>query len=132
MSASAFATVEELAFEPAHISLETAAALSAGFDVWAVARPAGQRGGGLGGEIYRRALALDGKVVEVAVAQTGQTGLPYAPRLEVMAPGVRLSPGMKSAVTEALDRLLGLKVDLSGFYRLAAADRRLRPLAERF
>jgi DNA-3-methyladenine glycosylase II len=74
-------------------------------------------------------LALNGKVVEVAVAQTG---LPDAPRLEVMATGARLAPGVKSAVTAALDALLGLRVDLSGFYRLAAADRRLRPLAERF
>src|SRR5262249_2457230 len=61
-----------------------------------------------------------------------QTGLPDAPRLEVIVSGSHLTPGVKSAVTEALDRLLGLKVNLSGFYRLAAGDRRLRPMAERF
>jgi DNA-3-methyladenine glycosylase II len=114
---------------PTTFSLEPAPPFRLDLTVWALRRRPDNRVDDWDGEIYRRALALDGKVVEVAVAQTG---LPDAPRLEVMAPGARLSPGMKSAVTEALDRLLGLKIDLSGFYRLAADDRRLRPLAERF
>jgi DNA-3-methyladenine glycosylase II len=120
---------------PATFSLEPAPPFRLDLTVWALRRRPDNRVDDWDGEIYRRALTLDGKVVEVAVAQTGQTrqtGLSDAPRLEVMASGARLSPGMKSAVTEALDRLLGLKIDLSGFYRLAAADRRLRPLAERF
>jgi len=118
-----------LRLRPATFSLEPPPPFRLDLTVWALRRRPDNRVDDWDGEIYRRALALDGKVVEVAVAQTG---LPDAPRLEVMAPGVRLSPGMKSAVTEALDRLLGLKIDLSGFYRLAAADRRLGPLAERF
>jgi DNA-3-methyladenine glycosylase II len=121
--------------KPATFSLEPAPPFRLDLTVWALRRRPDNRVDDWDGEIYRRALTLDGKVVEVAVAQTGQTrqtGLPDAPRLEVMTPGARLSPGMKSAVTEALDRLLGLKTDLSGFYRLAADDRLLRPLAERF
>jgi DNA-3-methyladenine glycosylase II len=129
MSAPAFATGPNMRLRPAAFSLEPAPPFRLDLTVWALRRRPDNRVDDWDGEIYRRALALDGKVVEVAVAQTG---LPDAPRLEVMAPGARLAPGMKSAVTEALDRLLGLKIDLSGFYRLAAADRRLRPLAERF
>ena len=129
MSAPHLRLLRNLRLRPATFSLEPRPPFRLDLTVWALRRRPDNRVDDWDGEIYRRALTLDGKVVEVAVAQTG---LPDAPRLEVMAPGVRLSPGMKSAVTEALDRLLGLKIDLSGFYRLAAADRRLRPLAERF
>jgi DNA-3-methyladenine glycosylase II len=97
--------------------------------VWALRRRPDNQVDDWDGETYRRALALDGKVVEVAVAQRG---LLDAPRLEARVSGERLTSGVKSAVTEALVRLLGLKADLSGFYRLAADDRRLGPLAERF
>ena len=97
--------------------------------VWALRRRPDNQVDYWDGETYRRALALDGKVVEVAVVQKGG---PAAPRIEARVFGARLTSGVKSAVTEALDRLLGLKVDLSGFYRLAAGDRRLESLAERF
>ena len=101
--------------------------------VWALRRRPDNQMDVWDGETYRRALALgeklSGKVVEVAVTQTG---LPDAPRIEARVSGAQLTPGVKSAVTEALDRLLGLQVDLSEFYRLAADDRRLGTLAERF
>ncbi|MGE0130557.1 MAG: DNA-3-methyladenine glycosylase [Blastocatellales bacterium] len=101
--------------------------------VWALRRRPDNQVDFWDGETYRRALMLGGKlagkVVEVAVAQTG---LPDAPRIEARVSGARLTSGVTSAVTEALDRLLGLKIDLSRFYRLAADDRRLGPLAERF
>jgi len=101
--------------------------------VWALRRRPDNQVDNWDGETYRRALALDGKlygkVVEVAVTQTS---LPDAPRIEARVSGAQLTSGVKSAVTEALDRLLGLKVNLSGFYRLAAGDRRLESMAERF
>jgi DNA-3-methyladenine glycosylase II len=101
--------------------------------VWALRRRPDNQVDDWDGETYRRALALggklDGKVVEVAVMQTG---LPDAPRIQARVSGARPTSGVKSAVTEALDRLLGLQVNLSGFYRLAAGDRRLKLLAERF
>ena len=114
---------------PAAFSLEPAPPFRLDLTVWALRRRPDNKVDNWDGGAYRRALALDGKVVEVAVAQTG---LPDAPRLEVIVSGSQLTPGVKSAVTEALDRLLGLQVNLSGFYRLAADDRRLGPLAERF
>lgn len=115
--------------KPGVFSLEPAPPFRLDLTVWALRRRADNEVDNWDGETYRRVLALDGKVVEVAVAQTG---LPNAPRLEARVSGARLTSGVKSAVTEALDRLLGLKVNLSRFYRLAADDRRLGPLAERF
>ena len=44
----------------------------------------------------------------------------------------RLPSGTQLAVTSALERLLGLRTDLTGFYRLAAGDAQLGPLAQRF
>lgn len=114
---------------PAAFSLEPAPPFRLDLTVWALRRRPDNKMDDWDGETYRRALALDGKVVEVAVTQRG---LPDAPLLEARVSGARLTAGVKSAVTEALDRLLGLKVNLAEFYRLAAADRRLRPLAERF
>jgi DNA-3-methyladenine glycosylase II len=110
-------------------SLEPTPPFRLDLTVWALRRRPDNKVDDWDGETYRRALALDGKVVEVAVAQTG---LPNAPQIEARVSGARLTSGVKSAVTEALGRLLGLKVNLSGFYRLAADDRRLGPLAERF
>ncbi len=84
---------------------------------------------GWDGETYERVLAVQGKPVIARVAQSGSV---TAPRLEVTASGVRLPAMAKTAVTTALERLLGLHVDLSPFYRLAAEHSRLHELASRF
>jgi DNA-3-methyladenine glycosylase II len=81
------------------------------------------------GTTYRRALALANGPVEVAVVQTGP---PAAPRLRVTLHGAPLSPEVKRAMTTALEQLLGLRIDLAAFYRLASRDAELGPLAERF
>ena len=67
--------------------------------------------------------------MEVAVVQTGP---PEAARLRVTVHGAPLDPEVKQAVTAALERLLGLRIDLAEFYRLASRDAELGPLAERF
>ncbi len=67
--------------------------------------------------------------MEVAVARAGP---PDAPRLRVAVEGERVGSGTRPAVTAALERLLGLRIDLAGFERLASRDVRLRPLARRF
>ena len=81
------------------------------------------------GRCYRRALALGSGPVEVAVNQAGS---PESPRLHIAVVGERACPGTSAAVTTALERLLGLHVDLTEFERLAAHDDRLGPLARRF
>jgi len=64
------------------------------------------------GETYRRTLALAGEPVEVAVVQTGP---PELPRLQVTVCGNSPGSGRKQAVTVALERLLGYRIDLAPF-----------------
>lgn len=80
-------------------------------------------------QTYRRVLTIGDRSVEVAVAQTGSLD---APLLQVIATSVELPPHTMAAVTFALERLLGLQIDLTAFYAFAAADRSLAPLAQTF
>jgi DNA-3-methyladenine glycosylase II len=81
------------------------------------------------GTTYRRVLPLPAGPVEVAVTQTAP---PEAPLLEVALTGQPNRAAVRAALTEALDRLLGLRIDLADFYHLAGHDRRLGRLARRF
>jgi DNA-3-methyladenine glycosylase II len=81
------------------------------------------------GETYRRTLALAGEPVEVTVVQTGS---PELPRLQVTVHGNPLDSERKQAVTVALERLLGYRIDLTAFYDLASRDADLGPLVRRF
>jgi DNA-3-methyladenine glycosylase II len=110
-------------------SLEPAPPFRLDLTVWALRRRPDNEVDRWDGETYRRTLPLTGKLVEVAVTQMGP---PDAPRLQVAVAGARRAPGVESSVTTALDRMLGLRVRLSKFYRLAATDRRLWRLARRF
>jgi DNA-3-methyladenine glycosylase II len=110
-------------------SLEPAPPFQLELTVWALRRRADNEVDRWDGESYRRALPVNGKFVEVAVTQMGP---PCAPRLQVTVTGARHARGVKSSVTAALDRMLGLQACLSEFYRLAATDRQLWRLAERF
>jgi DNA-3-methyladenine glycosylase II len=94
--------------------------------VWTARRRSGNAVDRWDGHIYRRVLVLHGTPVEIAVEQAGS-------RLHVCATGAeRLPPDARLRVTSMLERTLGLRVDLTGFYRFARRDRRLRPLVERF
>jgi len=81
------------------------------------------------GRTYRRVLVLGETPLEVAVTQAGTPG---KPELKVIASGPRLQAGFESSLTVTLERLLGLKTDLRGFYRLATGDPKLKPLAFQF
>lgn len=81
------------------------------------------------GRTYRRALLIQGHPVAVAVTQAG-TG--DTPRLDVVITGRALAPAIHKRVGEALTRLLGLEIDLSGFYARAARDPILGPLAAHY
>jgi DNA-3-methyladenine glycosylase II len=81
------------------------------------------------GETYRRVLALPAGPVEVAVRQAGP---PAKPRLRVMVEGHPLDSGTNGKVAATLERLLGLHIDLTPFYRFAFGQRRLGELARRF
>ncbi|MCC7487086.1 MAG: DNA-3-methyladenine glycosylase 2 family protein [Burkholderiales bacterium] len=94
---------------------------------WALRRRASNQIDRWDGETYRRTLLVAGAPAEVEVRQRGGARVP---RLDVSLSGVGRSK--RRAVTGALERLLGLQVDLGGFYRFAARDRRLRALVQRF
>jgi DNA-3-methyladenine glycosylase II len=81
------------------------------------------------GRTYRRVLTLPAGPVEVAVTQIEP---PEAPQLRVSVEGQPLRSPVKAAVASALERLLGLHIGLTAFYRFAARQRRLGPLARRF
>lgn len=81
------------------------------------------------GTTYRRVLPLGGVPVDVAVAQTAP---PESPQLRVSVTGAGAGSAVKAAISPIVERMLGLRADLSDFYRFAGQDTRLAPLAERF
>ncbi len=81
------------------------------------------------GSVYRRVLVLEGLPVEVEVSQSGS---PEHPALRVTAGAEKFPPRWKAALTAALERMLGLRLDLKEFYPFGGSHSRLAPLAERF
>lgn len=81
------------------------------------------------GTTYRRVLPLPVGPVEVAVTQVAP---PETPQLQVVVDGQPMRAAMRVDVTAALERLLGLRIDLAEFYQFAAHQRHLGPLAQRF
>jgi DNA-3-methyladenine glycosylase II len=97
--------------------------------VWALRRRPDNTVDRWDGSEYRRVLAPGAEPVEVKATQFGPT---ETPQLQVTVAAPRRRPGLQEAATSALEKLLGLRIDLAGFYRLAAGDARLGPLAGRF
>lgn len=97
--------------------------------VWAIRRRPENLVDQWDGETYERVLNIGGKPVLMSVRQSGRVN---APRLDVTASAACLPTIARGAVTTALERLLGLRVHLNAFYRLAAEHRRLHELARRF
>jgi DNA-3-methyladenine glycosylase II len=81
------------------------------------------------GTTYRRVIVVGGRAAELAVRQAGSSA---APRLSVTATPAPRTVLERRHVRAAVDRLLGLRIDLTDYYRMATDDERLRPLADRF
>jgi DNA-3-methyladenine glycosylase II len=81
------------------------------------------------GTTYRRILLLPAGPVEVAVTQVAP---PEIPKLQVVVAARPIRAARRVAVTAALERLLGLRIDLTDFYQFAAHQRHMGPLAQRF
>ena len=99
------------------------------FTAWALRRRGENAVDRWDGETYRRVLVLGRGPAMVAVRQTRPAN---GPRIEVAITGAGAGTSTKSAVIAALERLLGLRIDLAGFYRFAESDSRLSRLAARF
>ncbi len=91
------------------------------FTVWALRRRANNIVDQWDGKTYSRLLPLNGRPLEVAVTQTGP---PDDPELTIET--------AEEGLVAVIERMLGIRKDLSGFYQLAAKDSQLASLAERF
>jgi DNA-3-methyladenine glycosylase II len=99
------------------------------FSVWALRRRAGNTVDRWDGTTYRRALALNGGPVGFSITRAGRR---EARTLLVALSGRPTSLPVRDDVQASIERMLGLHVDLSGFYGMAEADDLVAPLAARF
>lgn len=97
--------------------------------VWALRRRARNAIDRWDGTTYRRVVVIEGRPTEIAIRQAGS---PAEPRLTLMTvPPPRTASG-RQRIRSIVDCLLGPRIDLADWYRLAERDPRLRLLAERF
>ena len=99
--------------------------------VWALRRRPHNEVDRFDGTSYRRTLAMGGRPVELRVRQKPETGTPVL-AVELRAVGAAPSNRRVTEARRVLEAMLGLGVDLEGFYRLAEHDARLCTLAQRF
>ncbi len=78
---------------------------------------------------YRRVHALPDGPVGVSITQASEVN---TPSLRVVLTGDRLRRPAEERLRTSIERLLGLGIDLMGFYRMASADRLIEELVARF
>ncbi len=81
------------------------------------------------GRRYRRLFAAGGAPVGIIVEQAGSAA---APQLQVTTWPGRVSSRAKTDLARKLERVLGLSVDLTPFFRLASSDKTLAEFVARF
>ncbi len=126
---SAIATNNSIHLPCASFSIEPLPPFRLDLTVWALRRRANNCTDRWDGQVYRRILIVDGEPAEIAVAQVGSA---QTPRLCVTIMGSSDASSAKAVVSPTLERLLGLRVALEDFYRLAGGDAALAPLVQRF
>lgn len=99
------------------------------FTVWALRRRPRNDIDRWDGTTYRRVVMIGRRVTELAIRQSGS---PAVPRVIVTATPSLRTPADRREARSIVDRLLGLQIDLSEWYRLAHRDPRLAELADRF
>ena len=81
------------------------------------------------GTTYRRVIVLGGRPTELAVRQAGSSASPELIMTATPPPRTVLE---KRYLRSVIDRLLGLRIDLAAWYKMAEGDVRLWPLADTF
>jgi DNA-3-methyladenine glycosylase II len=99
------------------------------FTVWALRRRPRNAIDRWDGTTYRRIVMIGRRVTELAIRQSGS---PAVPRIIVTATPSLRTLSDRRQVASIVERLLGLHIDLSEWYRVAHRDRRLADLAHRF
>jgi DNA-3-methyladenine glycosylase II len=97
--------------------------------VWALRRRRGNMVDGWDGTKYRRALAATEGTVGFSITQPRGR---EAPHLAVTLTGNDDARRTEEDVRATIERMLGVRLDLSDFYRMAAADGLIDPLVGRF
>jgi DNA-3-methyladenine glycosylase II len=95
--------------------------------VWALRRRATNRIDRWDGTHYTRVLVVDSVPVKVSISQQRADDHP-----ELLITMLSSAPVESARVKEALQRMFGFRVDLTGFYTLAHKDTMLAPLAQKF
>ena len=99
------------------------------FTVWALRRRTRNLIDRWDGTTYRRVILMEGRPIELAVRQQGSA---VAPKLIVTATPLPRTPLDRRRIRMVVDRLLGVRIDLTDWYRTAASHGQLRPLADMF
>ncbi len=97
--------------------------------VWALRRLSINATDRWDGNAYRRVHVVGDEAVEVSVEQTGP---PTSPVLRVSCSNGRIGEEHEKTLLATLNNILGTKVDLSDFYRIAGQDRLLESLVMPF
>jgi DNA-3-methyladenine glycosylase II len=97
--------------------------------VWALRRRPGNTVDRWDGTSYRRALALIDAPVGFSVTRAGSR---VVPDLAVALTGRVIGRHVEKEVRASIERMLGIHVDLSSFYRMADGDSMIGPLVARF
>ena len=120
-----------LAGQTARLVINVSSPFRLDYVAWALRRRAHNEVDRFDADCYRRVLCLAGEPAEVTVRQNSSAGTPslIAELRGLAGPADRTA---MAAARPVLERMLGLTVDLGGFYRVAAADARLNALAGRF
>ena len=79
--------------------------------------------------IYRRILTIDHNRVGIAIRQSGSLS---KPTLRIKLSGQALSAAQKTAVRQSIEKLLGIKINLTDFYKFSARDKNLGPVVEKY
>lgn len=116
--------MREVSFE-----LEPVAPFALELAAWAIRRRPSNIVDRWDGRAYRRALIIDDQPAELEAVQLGNVD---HPRLRVTVHGEQLPPRTRAICSVVLERVLGLRIDLEPFYRLARRDAHLRDLVDRF
>lgn len=99
--------------------------------VWALRRRPHNAVDCFDGTHYRRTLAVDGRTLEAAVFQADGSRTPCL-AVDLRSLGAPASDAAAAEARSLLQSILGLNLDIGGFYQLAERDERVSTLAARF
>jgi DNA-3-methyladenine glycosylase II len=121
-------TAETTDRRPVVFGMEAVPPFRLDLSAWALRRRPGNAIDRWDGTSYRRALAMADGPVGVSIRQAAA---PMAATVTLTVTRGRPGAGVENDVRAHVERMLGMRVDLSGFYVMAAADSLIGPLVAR-